>query len=175
MFQRGLHRTDDERREHLAELEKRGIVGDYGSAFTFLYEALSILDSKASSLLTFNAVGLTALAIWLEKIPLNLFHFTLDVAFLLFLISCVLCLRIVWLHWASTQELKNEEVQPIDLLRVRDERTVLYRWAWFLAVCAVVITGLATIHHTFETMFTVVYSWILHLPVDSSTSGSPGI
>ena len=175
MFQRDLPKTDAERLAHLEALEKKEIARGYAEVFAFLYAGLSILDAKASSLLTFNAIGLTALAVWLEKIPLNVFHLTLDVAFLLFLISCGLCLKIVWLHWVSTADLDNKEEHPVALLTVRDSRTVLYRWAWFLAVCAVVVTGLAAIHHTLETLFTVYYRWSLNLPSDAATSGSPGI
>lgn len=174
LFRRDLPRTEAERRAHLAALEKREITRGYSGAFTFLYEGLSILDGKASSLLTFNAIGLTALAIWLEKIPLNLFHLTLDVAFLLFLISCGLCLTIVWLHWASTADLNDNDAHPLQLLAVRDARTVLYRWAWLFAVLAVTVIALATIHHTFETFFTLIYRWMYDLPSDPATSGSPG-
>lgn len=174
MFRRGLHNDDTERAAHLAALEKRKVVEGYAGHFTFLYDALSILDAKASSLLTFNAVGLTALAIWLANIPLNFFHLTLDLAFLGFLGSCALCLKIVWLHWVSTEDLNTDDTYPVTLLEVRDSRTVLYRWAWVLAVSAVAVTGLAAVHHTFETLFTVYYSWALNLFTDSSTSGSPG-
>jgi hypothetical protein len=96
--------------------------------------------AKASSLLTFNAIGLAALAIWLESIPLNLFHLALDVAFLLLVISCGICLTIVNLHWVSTRDLQQAVERPSNLLRIRESRTVLFRWAWLLAVLAVCIT-----------------------------------
>ena len=174
MFHGDLHKNDTERAAHLAALEKRKVAEGYAGYFNFLYGALSILDAKASSLLTFNAVGLTALAIWLANIPLNFFHLALDFAFLGFLASCALCLKIVWLHWVSTADLNTDDAYPVKLLEVRDSRTVLYRWAWALAVFAVAVTGLAAVHHTFETLFTVYFSWALHLFTDSSTSGSPG-
>lgn len=174
MFRRGLHNSDDERLAHFKALAKRDLAKGYNDNFTLLYEALSILDAKASSLLTFNAVGLTALAIWLERIPLNFFHLTLDVAFLCFLLSCGLCLKIVWLHWSSTEDLTNTDQYPVGLLEVRDSRTVLYRWAWLLAVCAVLVTSLATISHTLETLFTVYYDWKWDLVSDAATMSSPG-
>jgi hypothetical protein len=174
VFQRDLHQTDVERQAHLDALEKREVARGYAGIFNFLYAGLSILDDKASSLLTFNAIGLTALAVWLEKIPLNAFHLTLDIAFLLFLISCGLCLKIVSLHWASTSDLNNKDSHPVHLLAVRDSRTVLYRWARCLAVLAVFVMGLAAIHHTFETLFTIFYRWKLNVPVDAATSGSLG-
>jgi hypothetical protein len=162
-FRHGLHRSDAERLDHLHALEERKLVKGYPGHFSFLYDALGILDSKASSLLTFNAVGMTALAVWLEKIPLNGFHLALDLAFLCFLISCGLCLKIVWLYWISTDELTKAELHPLGLLKLRDSRTLLYRWAWLLAVCAVAVTSFATVCHTWETLFTVYYDWKFNL------------
>lgn len=172
MFRKNLNITPREVEAHLQALEDRGVATDYAGQFAFLYEALSILDAKASSLLTFNAVGLAALAIWLGKIPLNLFHLALDVAFLLFLISCGICLAIVSLHWVSTKDLREGGARPAALLSLRETRTMLYRWAWLLAVVAVAITGLMTVHHTFETFFTVVYDWKWHL---ATAPDSPGL
>ena len=174
MFRHDLHRNNTERAAHLASLKKHRKDEGYADNFDFLYDALSILDAKASSLLTFNAVGLTALAIWLANIPLNFFHLSLDFAFLGFLVSCVLCLIIVWLHWVSTADLDTDDACLVKLLEVRDSRTVLYRWAWLLAFVAVAITVLATTYHTWETLRTVYSNWALDLPVDRSTSGSPG-
>lgn len=137
--------------EHIRALETSKIADSSSQRFSFLYENLCILDSKASSLLTFNAVGLAALAIWLESIPRNFFHLTLDLAFLLFLISCGFCLKIVWIYWASTADLRDPNVLSSNLLRLRESRTMTYRWAWLLSTLAVAVTGLATIFHTFET------------------------
>jgi len=162
-FRHGLHGSDAERQAHLNALEERKLVKGYAGHFSFLYDALGILDGKASSLLTFNAVGMTALAVWLEKIPLTGFHLTLDLAFLCFLVSCGLCLKIVWLYWISTDELAKAETQPVGLLKLRDSRTLLYRWAWLLAVCAVAVTTVAAIYHTSQTLFTVYYDWKLNL------------
>lgn len=174
MFRRDLHKNKAERLAHLAALEKRAIATNYRERLEFFYEGLSILDSKASSLLTFNAVGLTALAIWLANIPVNFFHVVLDFAFLGFLASCIFCLAIVWLHWVSTPELNTDEEYSLKLLEIRDARTVLYRWAWLLAVLAVIVTGLASLHHTFETVFTVGFRWLWNLPADMTSSGNIG-
>ena len=174
LFRRDLNNSAREIDAHLAALEKRKVAEGYAGHFAFLYEALNILDGKASSLLTFNAIGLAALAIWLEKIPLNLFHLALDVAFLLLVVSCGICLVIVSLHWVSTRDLDQAEERPADLLRIRESRTVLFRWAWLLAVLAVCITGLATFHHTVETLLTVYFNWRWKLPGGSDLTHSPG-
>lgn len=174
MFRRQLNLTPRAIEEHLAELERRRIAEGYAGHFAFLYEALNIIDGKASSLLTFNAIGLAALAIWLEKIPLNLFHLALDVAFLLLVLSCAICLAIVNLHWVSTADLRRREERPVQLLRIRETRTRLFRWGWFLAVAAVGITALATFHHTAETLFTVYYDWRWDLSPGAGSAGSPG-
>ena len=173
-FRRNLNISAREIDEHLTALERRKVAEGYAGQFAFLYESLNILDGKASSLLTFNAIGLAALAIWLESIPLNLFHLALDVAFLLLVISCGICLAIVNLHWVSTRDLEQAEERPSNLLRIRESRTVLFRWAWLLAVLAVCITGLATFHHTVGTLLTVYFDWRWKLPAGSDLTASPG-
>jgi hypothetical protein len=52
------------------------------------YELLNILDSKASALLTFNAIALASISIWLGYVPLNYLHLALDLIFIVLLLSC---------------------------------------------------------------------------------------
>ena len=105
------------------------------------YELLNILDAKASALLTFNAVGLTALAVWLGYIPLNLLHLTLDVVFLALLVSCAFLLAIIALRWAS----KSTDADV--LRRLRRRRSGHYRVAWAIAIGSVFcVTGVSAIH-----------------------------
>src|SRR3712207_4155744 len=68
------------------------------------YELLNILDHKASALLTFNAVALASISIWLGYVSLNFLHLALDLVFLALLFSCTTLLRIIWLRWASVHE-----------------------------------------------------------------------
>jgi hypothetical protein len=107
---------------------------------THQYDLLNILDSKASALLTFNAVGLTALAVWLGYIPLNLLHLSLDLVFLALLISCAFLLAIIGLRWAS----KSTDVEVLNELRRRRSRH--YRVAWVIAIasvlCVIVVSAI---------------------------------
>jgi hypothetical protein len=105
------------------------------------YELLNILDSKASALLTFNALGLASISIWLGYVPLNYLHLALDLIFIVLLVSCGLLLRIIWLRWAAIQE-------EVDVLnRVRQDRTRHYRLAWKLSIGSVAwLVLISTVH-----------------------------
>ena len=61
-FDHGIHRSADERKRHLGELQRTQVAAGYPAQFNFLYQSLGILDSKASALLTFNGITLAALA-----------------------------------------------------------------------------------------------------------------
>lgn len=147
----GLHRNRQEAREHLEKLERMGIASDYAARLSFLYDNLNILDSKASSLLTFNGVLLAALAIWLNALPRNLFHLVLDLIFVVLLVSCTLCLRIVWMYWVGSGDLDAPEDHAQSLVLRRDERTIFYRLAWWLSIVSVALTTVAAGYHTLET------------------------
>lgn len=110
------------------------------------YDLLSILDSKASALLMFNALVLTALSVWLNNIPLNFMHFILDLAFLIILASCVLALRIVRLKWAQLGDDQDS------LNKLRDKRTAPYQKAWWSSVVAVTVLICASTVHTVGTL-----------------------
>lgn len=119
--------------------------------FEFLYSMLSIVDSKASSLMAFNAIGLAALAIWLEGLPLNWLHLTLDLVFLLFLFSSATCFIVVRVYWSPSAHFRDPELQMKTLLEKRDRRTQLYRTSWWLSVVAVGIFTVVSIVHAVGT------------------------
>ncbi|WP_243074351.1 hypothetical protein [Microbacterium sp. SS28] len=106
-----------------------------------LYDLLNILDSKASALLTFNAIGLAAIAVWLGYVPLNFLHLSLDVVFLLILVSCGLLLVIIFLRWA------DRGIDVDDLEKTRLRRTVYYHVAWAISLtCVVLVFVVAAVH-----------------------------
>jgi len=109
-----------------------------------LYELLSIIDAKASALLSFNALLLAAISVWLNYVPDNLLHFRLDLAFLASLASCVFLLSIIWLHW-------SEPSGTADLQVRRTSRTKRYRISWCLSIVAVSVVSLVSIVHTVGT------------------------
>lgn len=119
--------------------------------FEFLYGNLSILDTKASSLMAFNAIGLTALAVWLEYVPSNLLHLALDIVFVLLLLSSAICFWVVRVHWSPPEEFEQPQLQTITLLETRKRRTGRYRAAWLLSVISVAAFGLVSSIHMLGT------------------------
>lgn len=110
------------------------------------YRALDILDSKASALLTFNAIALASIAIWLANVSLNFLHLALDLVFLVLLASCSALLAIIALRWA----LQGEDFESLDATRAK--RTRYYRFAWRLSIGAIgCLIAISTVH-TFGTM-----------------------
>lgn len=120
-----------------------------------LYGALSIIDSKAQALLSFNSFLLAIVGIYFGTIqsirdqPLILIPFLMTV--IASGVSCLLCLDVVWIHWLTTTDMTADPSQEadvigegfIELLLLRDERTRLYRLAWLLSFgsVAAVIAG----------------------------------
>lgn len=110
------------------------------------YDLLTILDSKASGLLTFNSIFLATLAIWLGYVPFNVLHILLDLVFIALLCSCWQLLNVIWLKWTPLEEIadRNPEEVAKELQFVRKRRTGIYHSAWYIAkgsiICVVVVT-----------------------------------
>lgn len=110
------------------------------------YELLNILDGKASALLTFNAIALASISIWLGYVPLNscTSRWTSSLSF-----CCSLaqgCCASFGCDGAAVQE----KIEELD--RVRLERTAHYRLAWKLSIGAVVCLIAVSVVHTFGTL-----------------------
>jgi hypothetical protein len=114
------------------------------------YELLNILDGKASALLTFNAIFLTSLSVWLGYIPLNFFHLTLDIVFLALLISCALLLQVIWLQWSTLKE----SAQALE--SIRRKRTMHYHRAWKIAKYCIMVVVLVSLVHSVGTILTAL-------------------
>ena len=137
--------TDAERRAHIDALKKLDDEPDHARLFDFLYQNLSILDSKASTLLSFNSVVLAVVAIIMtgtQNTGLNCFYF---LSMLCLLVSCILCLCIVWIHWSTTDDMANIDQHASTLLKVRFKRTREYRIAWWLSLLSVLMLAVATL------------------------------
>lgn len=105
------------------------------------YDLLGILDSKAAALLTFNAIGLAVLTLWLSYVPPNLLHLSLDFVFILLLASCAALLTIIFLRWAD----RGTDLEKLD--RIKGRRTIYYHVAWGLSITSVFsVFVVATIH-----------------------------
>jgi hypothetical protein len=95
------------------------------------YELLNIVDGKSSGLLTFNAIFLASISVWLGYVPLNYLHLSLDIVFLALLVSCAFLLRVIWLKWSTPGQPADE----LNELRLR--RTKRYRAAWVISAASV--------------------------------------
>lgn len=112
------------------------------------YELLNILDGKSSGLLTFNAIFLTSISVWLGYVPLNYLHLSLDIVFLALLVSCAFLLGVIWLKWSTP----GQPAEELNQLRLR--RTKRYRAAWVISAASVGAVIIVTIVHTFGTALT---------------------
>ena len=128
--------------EHITALARMTNVREHQELFDHLYGCLSILDAKSSSLLSFNSIIIAVFAIfmtgqlhWLEWIAVN-------VGMASILVSCLLLLSVVWVHWSTTDNLADLKNHALILLEVRRSRTIKYRLAWYFAVAALVVLSL---------------------------------
>lgn len=139
----GLPKNREERIAHIKKLTEVYECKKHSVLFDFLYGNLNILDSKASALLSFNSIMAAISSIYvvnqtgtLERIP-----FILAILFLF--ISCILCMKIIWLHWSSSEDLVSMKEHAIVLLTVRFQRTVIYRMAWWFSMFAILLSAVA--------------------------------
>jgi hypothetical protein len=65
------------------------------------------------------------------------------------LVSSLLLLSVVWIHWSTTADLQDLDEHARVLLAVRRRRTIRYRLAWYLAVAAVVSLGVFILQRFF--------------------------
>lgn len=155
-----IHKYLQTRRQKLVEEEERlnekynsDNDNNYKNVVDELYAHLSIIDSKSSALLTFNAIGLAVLAIWLEGIPPNLFHLYLDIVFVLVLVSCGFLLLTVKIYWDSSSANKSGGKSVAALLKKKRNRTDLYKAAWWISAISIfILTVLSVLHgiHTWK-------------------------
>lgn len=165
---KGLSITDKRRKRKLNKLKRSRLNGLNNNnknnksivnneVANYLRECLTICNAKATTLLTFNAIALAILAIWLnntkfyprgEKVVLSVFHFSLDILSILFLISCLGCLyntKILWPNGAYTN--KNSLINYIVEL---DKRTFVHRFSLTLTVSGVIFMLITSSLHSYE-------------------------
>ena len=117
--------------EHTASIRE-------STAHDYLYNCLSILDTKSSALLQYDGIILAAatLAVTLSPRP-SIGSLFVIISLVLSGISSVLCLPVIWVHWTTTREFANEDSEFLELLRHRNRRTLCYRTSWLIAQMAV--------------------------------------
>ena len=133
-----LPKGPQELRQHISALSRMTSERGHQELFDHLYECLSILDSKSTSLLSFNSIIIAVFAIFMTGGSLSVAQWTpIAVGMASVLVSCLLLLWVVWVHWSTTDNLANLENHALILLTVRRSRTIIYRIAWYFAVVAV--------------------------------------
>jgi hypothetical protein len=132
-----LPRTKDDLHRHIKALG--GMVNEprHQALFGHLYECLSILDAKSTSLLSFNSIIIAVFAIFMTAQLSSGEWIALNLGMTMVLISCLLLLWVVWIHWSTTANLGDLNGHALILLGVRRSRTIRYRLAWYLAVSAI--------------------------------------
>jgi hypothetical protein len=131
--------TKQERLDQLEALDEIADNEAHARHFDFLYENLSILDSKAAALLQFNSILLAVISIFQSAAGTKILSASYGICILLTLFSCLLSLYIVWIHWSKTDELQNVERHCRQLFKVRRNRTIIYRVGWYLAFTSVLL------------------------------------
>ncbi|HEX3651881.1 MAG TPA: hypothetical protein VHU18_03560 [Rhizomicrobium sp.] len=101
--------------------------------FDHLYGNLDVLDNKTNSLIQLTAILVAAYAFVvalpaLRGDPLARSFFVLGVVYAA--VAVLLCLRVIWVHWSSRDDLENAEKHMKSLLNVRTRRTLRFRRAW---------------------------------------------
>lgn len=131
-----LPRSDIEKKEHLATLAKLMTDNVHSRLFDHLYTTLTVLDTKSASLLQFNSIVTAIYSLLITNAhfgkAIAVFYFGL----LLSILSSCYLLLIIWVHWSTTDHLKDSEKHIYALLDVRFSRTIRYRRAWQLSVCS---------------------------------------
>jgi hypothetical protein len=145
----GLNLNKTERIKHLESLKTLLDDKIHFGSFQFMYDNLNIIDSKSSALLTFNSLIIAVLAIWTTNNKLGMFLYVYSIILILFLVSSLLCLITVFLHWSSSNDFENPENHIDLLLQVREKRTIKYRYAWYLAYFGIFIMIAAKIIEVF--------------------------
>ncbi|HWA00868.1 MAG TPA: hypothetical protein VG841_11205 [Caulobacterales bacterium] len=105
-------------------------------AFEYMEWTLDKLDSKAASLLQFNAlVSGVFLILWQGLHASGQGEVAVFVAGLAILgVSTLLGLSIVWVHWVNARDLEDIATYLLRITQVRDVRTTRYRAAWIMSV-----------------------------------------
>jgi hypothetical protein len=138
----GLHaqlpRTQSDLEDHVSALSGMTSAHEHEAVFDHLYGCLSILDSKSSSLLSFNSIIIAVFAIFMTTAPQTLEWIAIGSGMTMVLASSFLLLSVVWVHWSTTDHLQDHARHAVILLQVRRDRTIRYRLSWYLAVLAMI-------------------------------------
>ena len=115
-----LPRSSQEIEDHLDALESMTSDNGNKALIEHLYGTLTVLDVKATSMLAFNGIMVAAYVIYLSSTNTSDLQFTLaNLGTLIVLLSSVIQLSVVWVHWSSTDDLLAGRSQYVALVKVR--------------------------------------------------------
>ncbi len=115
------------------------------------YEMLNAIDGKSASILSFNALILAGISIWLTQIPQNYFHLVLDIIFLSILYSCYKILDTTILFWKGHSP-GAEQPDEGTLEGKVTGRTISVNSAQWISKASIVVVMLLCAIHTFDTL-----------------------
>jgi hypothetical protein len=131
-----LQSTAADRASHVRALTSVTSSDARQDVFDHLYACLTILDSKSASLLGFNSIITAVFAIFLTQRLTARETFVANLGMAAVLVSAMLLLTVLWIRWATTDELADGGAYALQVLRVRNDRTVRFRVAWYFAIAA---------------------------------------
>jgi len=131
----GLHsqlpKTKQECVAHLDALAKTAAKEMHRDIFGHLYTSLTILDTKSASLLQFDSILIAVYSIYIVNARSEIFALWLSAGVISVILSAMTLLNVVWIHWSTTGDFLDPADHVLDLLSVRNRRTVLYRTSWY--------------------------------------------
>lgn len=136
-----LPKTREELEKHVEALVRAHSSEEHEELFQHLYGCLSILDDKASSLLSFNSIVIAVFAIVMTSPITSTGFFLAGAGMAAVTISSVLLMSVVWIHWSTTDDLKKLDEHAYRLLQVRRSRTIRYRLAWWFSMLGIFALG----------------------------------
>lgn len=132
-----LPRSQSEVKVHTEALSRMAKSEEHKALFDHLYTCLTILDGKSASLLSFNSIIIAVFAIFMLGEFTTLEFVIINLGIVLVLISSILLLFVVWIHWSTTKDLSDLDQHAITLLKVRRTRTIRYRISWYFSMGAI--------------------------------------
>lgn len=134
----GVGISEEECRSHLAALHNLQPHQEQVFAHDYLYSCLSILDEKAHGLLTYDSIVLAAASLVLTVFSRNTTagSVLIIIALVLSALAASLCLSVIWIYWTETVEFQKSNGLFLQLLHVRNRRTVAYRLSWVISQLA---------------------------------------
>jgi len=132
-----LPRARGEIESHVAALSKMHGDPEHQALFGHLYGCLSILDDKCASLLSFNSIVIAVFAIFMTTDITPTGFLIVNIGMAGVLLSSLLLMSVVWIHWSTTADLQDLREHAVRLLAVRRSRTIRYRLAWWFSTLAI--------------------------------------